>query len=199
MVPKTSFPRDRFDELTDDSGRVGAHRAENPRMRGGVVFLWAAIATVVLLAAGIFGTLVASGRVTLFPEPAPTQAPPPPAVEPVVDTTFMVLVLNATPQEGLATQTKDVIVAAGWNPDMVQASAASTNDFPVTSVYYAFPEFEAAAAGLAEVIGGAEIVLDATYQPLDDPSTEVDEAAAHYLTVIIGLDRIAPLPEQPPA
>ena len=49
--------------------RVGAHRAENPRMRGWVVLLWAALATVVLIAIGIFGTLLASGRIDFAPTP----------------------------------------------------------------------------------------------------------------------------------
>ncbi|HEX5728022.1 MAG TPA: LytR family transcriptional regulator, partial [Microbacterium sp.] len=106
-MPRTTFPRDRFDDLPADVGRVGAHRAENPRMRGWVVFLWAALATIVLVALGIFGTLLVTGRVALFPTPEPTVAPLP-IVTPVVDTTYEVLVLNATPEPGLATQMKDV-------------------------------------------------------------------------------------------
>ena len=34
---------------------------------------------------------------------------------------------------------------------------AGTTDFPETTVYYAFPEDEAAALGLAGVIGGAQV------------------------------------------
>ena len=41
------------------------------------MLLWAALATIVLIAVGIFGTLLASGRIELFPTPTPTVAPVP--------------------------------------------------------------------------------------------------------------------------
>jgi len=137
----------------------------------------------VLVVVGIFGTLIASGRIVLFPEPTPS-ATPLPSLTPIIDVTYSVLVLNATPESGLASQTKDTIIAAGWDPDAVLASEAGSDDFPVTTVYYAFPEDEAAAAGLAEVIGGAEIAQSDVYQPVDNPE-------AKQLTVVLGLDRIA--------
>ena len=124
-MPKSTYPRDRFDDLPADSGRVGAHRAENPHMRGWVVFLWAAIATLVLIVAGIFATLVLSGRVSFAPDAAP-QPTPTATIEPVIDTAYDVLVLNATPEAGLATQVKDVLVEAGWSADQVNASEAGT-------------------------------------------------------------------------
>lgn len=158
-------------------------------MRGWVVFLWALLATIVLIAVGIFGSLIATGRVTLFPTPTPTVTPLP-EVTPVVDTSFGVLVLNATPETGLATQTKDLIVGAGWAETSVVAGEAGSTDFATTTIYYALPEDEAAAAGLADVIGGAELVQSDAYQQVDDPGTEdVDESTAKQLTVVIGLDR----------
>ncbi|WP_141932055.1 LytR C-terminal domain-containing protein [Microbacterium sp. SLBN-146] len=189
-MPRSTFPRDRFDDIPAEVGRVGAHRTENPRMRGGVVFLWAAIATIILVAVGIFGTLLVSGRIELFPTPAPTVTPPP-VVEPVVDTTYDVLILNATPESGLATQTKDAVVAAGWAADRVQAGDAGSDDFPTTTVFYVSAEDEAAALGLAEVIGGAEVEQSDAYQLSDDP-------AVKQLAIVIGLDRTAnpPAPEE---
>jgi hypothetical protein len=181
-VPKTTFPRDRFDDL-EETGRVGAHRAENPRMRGWVVLLWAAIATVVLVVIGIFGTLLASGRIELFPTPSPTASAPAVTIKPVIDTSYEVLILNATPQDGLATQMKDAVVAAGWNADNVLASEAGSNDFPTTTVYYLNPQDQAAALGLAGVIGGAKVEQSDTYQPSDPKKPQ--------LTVVIGLDRTA--------
>ncbi|GAA1939334.1 LytR C-terminal domain-containing protein [Microbacterium aoyamense] len=181
-MPKTTFPRDRFDDLPADAGRVGAHRAENPRMRGGVVFLWAALATIVLIAAGIFGTLLVSGRIDLFPTPTPTPTPTP-VVTPVVDTTTSVLILNATPEEGLATQMEDVVLGAGWPVGSVLAGGAGSQDFPETTVYYLAPEDEAAALGLAGVIGGAKVEQSEAYQPADP--------ATRQLTIVIGLDRTA--------
>jgi hypothetical protein len=189
-VPKTTSPRDRFDDIPAEVGRVGAHRAENPRLRGWIVLLWAAIATIILIAVGIFGTLMLQGRIELFPTPAPTPTQTV-AVEPVVDTTFNVNVLNATPEEGLATQMKDTVVAAGWSADTVLASGAGTTDFPTTTIYYGSADDEAAALGLAGVIGGAEIEMTEVYQPVDDPD-------AKLLTIVIGLDRTANPPAPSP-
>lgn len=189
-MPTSEFPRDRFDDLPEDVGRVGAHRAEQPHMRGGVVFFWAALATVILIAVGIFATFVASGRIVLFPEPAPEPTPTV-SVDPVVDTSYSVLILNATPEDGLATQVKDQLIAAGWVPDTVLAGQAGADDFPETTVYYATDADLAAALGLAETIGGAAVEQSETYQPTDDPATETDEGATKQLAIVIGLDRTA--------
>ncbi|MET0297453.1 MAG: LytR C-terminal domain-containing protein [Microbacterium sp.] len=191
-MPKTTYPRDRFDDIPAEVGRVGAHRAENPRMRGWVVLLWAALATIILVAVGIFGTLMLQGRIELFPTPTPTPTPTV-EVEPVVDTSYSVNILNATPEEGLATQLKDTLVGAGWLADNVLASGAGANDFPMTTVYYATAADEAAAKGLAQTIGGADIELSEVYQPVADPE-------AKLLTVVIGLDRTAnpPTPSATP-
>lgn len=196
-MPTSEFPRDRFDDLPEDVGRVGAHRAEQPHMRGGVVFFWAALATVILIAVGIFAMFVVSGRIVLFPEPTPEPTPTV-TVDPVVDTSYSVLILNATPETGLATQLKDQLIAAGWAPDTVLAGQAGTDDFPETTVYYATDTDYAAALGLANVIGGAAVAQSAIYQPTDDPATETDEGATKQLAIVIGLDRTAagvPTPE----
>ncbi|UGB34435.1 LytR C-terminal domain-containing protein [Microbacterium sp. cx-55] len=170
---------------------MGAHRAENPRLRSGVIILWALVATILLVGIGIFGSLIVSGRITLVPAstPTPTATAEP---EATIDTSFAVNVLNATGESGLATTMKDQIVAAGWNADTVLPSQASTSDFAETTVYYAFPADEAAARGLADVIGGAAVALSEVYQPIDDPGTaDLDESQNKLLTVVIGLDRTA--------
>ena len=150
-------------------------------MRPGVIFLWAAAATLVLVAAGVFGTLVASGRIDLTPEASPTSTPEP-TVTPVLDTSYAVLVLNATPVEGLSGQVAEKIIAAGWKSSQVSAGAAGSDDFRTTTVYYAYPADEAAAAGLAKAIGGAAIAESADYLQSQDQK---------QLTVVIGLDRVA--------
>lgn len=192
-MARSTFPRDRFDDLPSESGRVGAHRAENPRLRGWLVFLWAAVLTLVLVIAGIFGTLVASGRVSLGPDPiaAPT---PTPTTAAVVDTSFSVVVLNGTGDEGLATQVRDQIVAAGWSGESVVTGDSNTTDFAATTVYYVRAEDESAALGLAQTIGGAEIAQDDFLQPADDPGTTDDESQIRQLVVVIGLDRAASAP-----
>jgi hypothetical protein len=160
-------------------------------MRGWVVLLWALLATVVLIAVGIFGTLLVTGRIALFPTAEPTVAPLP-VVTPVIDQSYEVLVLNATPEQGLATQMKDVIVTAGWAEESVSAGEAGSTDFPETTIYYYLPSDEAAAAGLAEVIGGAQLAQSDVYQPTDDPQ-------AKQLAIVIGLDRTANPPTETPA
>lgn len=189
-MPRTSFPRDRFDDVADDRARIGAHRAENPHLRGWVVFLWAAVATVVLVAIGIFATLIASGRISLLPAASASPTPVVTATA-VIDISYSVVVLNATPVEGQATTVKDEIVAAGWSADAVSASQAGSQDFPTTTVYYAFPEDQGAARGLAGIIGGAAVTQSDAYQPTDDPNTTDDESQAKQLAVVVGLDRVS--------
>jgi hypothetical protein len=159
-------------------------------MRAWVVLLWALLATIVLVAIGIFGSLVATGRVTLFPASSATPTPVA-SMSPVLDTSFGVVVLNATPETGLATRTRDTIVAAGWPADSVLPGEAGTTDFAQTTVYYSAPEDRAAALGLAGVIGGAQVGQTDIYLQEDDPATEVDESAVDQLTVVLGLDRVA--------
>jgi hypothetical protein len=183
-VPRKTYPRDRFDDLPVTSGRVGAHRAENPRMRGWLVFAWAVVATVVLVAVGIFASLVVSGRVTLFPTPEPTVVVTP-EVQATLDTSYTVVVLNATGQSGLASTVKDRLVAAGFAGDKVFASQAGTSDFADTTVYYASAADEPAALGLAALVGSTRVEMSDAYLRTGDPS------AAHQLTLVIGLDYLA--------
>lgn len=188
-MPKTPSPKDRFDDLPADSARIGAHRAENPHIRGGFVVLWSAVAIIALVTVGIFGTMIATGRVTLFPAPSASVTAGP-AATPVIDTSFQVYVLNATPQSGLASTIATDVVAAGWSEDSVYATEAQADDFATTTVYYAAPEDEGAALGLADAIGGAEVELNDSYQPTDDPeTTDTDEGAVKQLVIVIGLDR----------
>ena len=50
-----TFPQDQFDEVPAELKRVGAHRAPRPRGRGAIAFAWAALATGVLVVAGLYG------------------------------------------------------------------------------------------------------------------------------------------------
>ncbi|MDQ1174625.1 hypothetical protein QE430_002932 [Microbacterium testaceum] len=189
-MARSTFPRDRFDDLPDASGRVGAHRAESPRSRGWIVFLWAAIATLVLIIAGVFGTLVLSGRLSFGDADAPAPViSAEPTTPSVVDTSYTVVVLNGTPQDGLAASLREQIVAAGWSSDDVETGNSDTTDFATTTVYYKGEGDAAAAEGLAQTIGGAQTAQSDFLQPADDPGTPDDESAAKRLIVVIGLDR----------
>ncbi|QLD10850.1 LytR C-terminal domain-containing protein [Microbacterium oleivorans] len=187
-MPTTTYPKDRFDELPADLARVGAHRAENPRLRASVLLFWSAVAVLVLVAAGIFGTLVVTGRISLFPTSSSTApaAEAPAAAAPVVDTSYPVLILNATTERGLANSVADVVVAAGWSAETVDAGEAGSQDFPTTTIYYLTVEDEGAARGLAEVIGGADVELSDAYPGPAD----ADGAPGKQLTIVLGADRV---------
>ncbi|MFN3948755.1 LytR C-terminal domain-containing protein [Microbacterium sp.] len=189
-MARSTFPRDRFDDLPDATGRIGAHRAEPTRLRGWIVFLWAAIATLVLIIAGIFGTLVLSGRISLGADDAsaPTfsASPTTPAV---IDTSYTVVVLNGTAEDGLAASLREQVIAAGWADDTVETGNSDTTDFAQTTVYYLRDTDRAAAEGLAQTIGGAQIAQSDFLQPTDDPNTPDDESDVKRLVVVIGLDR----------
>lgn len=151
-------------------------------MRGSVVLVWSAAATVALIAIGIFGTLIATGRITVFPTPTASAAVVE-AAEAVVDTSYAITVLNATPQSGLGREFGDMIVAAGWDAGAVTAGEAGSDDFPATTVFYADPADEGAARGLAQVIGGATVALTDAYADLLAGGT------TPQLVLVIGLDR----------
>lgn len=181
------FPSDRFDDLPATTARRGAHRAENPRLRLRSVVMWSAVATVALILIGMFGTMLATGRLNLAPGPAQTQGQEP--VAPEIDTSYPVLVLNATDEAGLDAVIAEKVIAAGWAEGDVEAGNASSNDFAVTTVYYPRQSDEAAARGLADAIGGAEVSLDDTYAVVSDPSTpSVDGEQGAQLVVVVGLD-----------
>ncbi|MCJ1708752.1 LytR C-terminal domain-containing protein [Microbacterium sp. VKM Ac-2923] len=191
-MARSTFPRDRFDDLPDPSGRVGAHRAENPRLRGWIVFFWAAIATLVLIIAGIFATLVVSGRISLGPDDVATPVPTVEVTTPaVIDTSYSIVVLNGTADEGLAGALRDQIVAAGWPGDGVETGDSDTTDFGQTTVFYLRETDLAAAEGLAQTIGEAQVAQSDFLQPTDDPDTPDDESAVKRLIVVIGVDRAA--------
>ncbi|WP_396657581.1 LytR C-terminal domain-containing protein [Microbacterium oxydans] len=181
--------RDRFDDVPRSTGRVGAHRAEAPGMNGWVVLLWSFVAALVLIIAGIFGSLVVMGRISLFPEAAPSAVPTPVETG-VVDTSISVMILNGTPEEGLDTQMRDLLINNGWASENVFAGDSSSQDFAATTVFYVNDEDELAAIGLANVLGGAAV------QQSDYYSGQTEEGNKQF-TVVIGLDRSSSAGETP--
>ncbi|UNK71796.1 LytR C-terminal domain-containing protein [Microbacterium sp. H1-D42] len=176
-------PQDRFDDIPRTSGRVGAHRAEQPGMNGLVVLLWSAAVALVLIVGGIFISLVMMDRISFSPEsqpPAPQQTQ---GTDPKIDTSYRVLILNATPEEGLVVEARDALLAEGWPADGVFGSEGSSQEFDKTTVFYVDKADEAAALGVAEVLGGAEVQQSDFYADLNDSEQP-------QLTVVIGLDRV---------
>ena len=177
------YPRDRFDEIPDDLHRVGAHRAPRPKGRGWIAVGWAALATVVLIGAGVFGLSLVSGSISFHGSPNTNGAPssttatatstPTPTVVPTVDPSLSVNILNGTTTEGLGAKASDALTAAGWKIGAV-ANADNTN-VAATVVYYADPAKQAAALGVAQSLPGATV-----QQTQDFADTAAD------LTVVLG-------------
>jgi hypothetical protein len=173
-------PRDRFDEVPDDLQRVGAHRAEARRGRGWIVFAWAALATGVLVGAGVVYLGVANDSFQFVaptsdetsqagsesPDdggtdgsdapttPAETVAPADPAsVDPDVTT---ITVLNGTDTSGLAGQASLALAETGWT---VAGQGNADGTVAVTVVYYADEADEAVARGVARDLGTTTVEL----------------------------------------
>ncbi|WP_298038788.1 LytR C-terminal domain-containing protein [uncultured Microbacterium sp.] len=179
--------RDRFDDVPRSPGRVGAHRAEAPGMNGWVVLLWSVVAALVIVVVGIFVSLVLMGRIVLSPEVEPTVAPAPQETG-VVDTSYSVLVLNATSEEGLEVQLRDTVINGGWPAEDVSSGSTGAEDFPETTVYYVSEDDALAALGLAELIGGARIEQSDFYADPNDPELK-------QLVIVVGLDRASSAPQ----
>ncbi|RDV46149.1 LytR family transcriptional regulator [Leifsonia sp. ku-ls] len=167
------FPRDRFDEIPDDLKRVGAHRAPRRRGRGWIAVGWAALATVLLVGAGIFGLSLVNGSISFHgpsgtgtgtgktSAPATPSATPTPTIVPTVNPSLSVNVLNGTSREGLASAVGDTLRAAGWKIGAL--ANADKNDLPTTVVYYGDPANQAAALGVAQSLPGSTIQQSTAY------------------------------------
>lgn len=175
-APSTHPPvRDRFDAIPDDLHRVGAHRAKAHWGRGWINVAWAAGAVIVLSTAGLWGlSQVNSDFEFGLPFQSATEdepgAPPvdgaPEAVEPKLDPTIAITVLNGTGTSGLSNTVGDYLVEQGWEGAAFGTGArvsASTSDVAVTQVIYNNPENEAAARAMIETLGVGELVLANTY------------------------------------
>lgn len=174
------FPRDRFDSIPHGIERVGAHRAPARRGAGWVAFGWAALVTVVLVAVGIGGVVLFNDRLnfgdTGVATPTPTPAvTAPPTVAPDIPVT----VLNGTTTAGLAARAGETLTAAGI--PVGTTANASENDLTETVVYYATPDLEGAARGVAAAIPEADVRLSEQFAQIGTPLVLVvgsDYAAA---------------------
>jgi len=156
-------------------------------MNGWVVLLWSFVAALVLIVVGIFVALVLMGRINLFPAAEPTVAPTP-EVTGVVDTTYSVLVLNASGEDGLDVPLRDTLINNGWAAESVISGDAGEQDFADTTVYYVSVADELPALGLADVIGGAEIAQSDFYADPNNPEQR-------QLVIVIGADRSTQAPD----
>lgn len=182
-----TYQKDRFDSVPDDLLRTGAHRGAPRPGRGWITFAWAALATVVLIAAGLFGLAIVNGKLSGLPFFAPgasatPSATPTPTAPPLLNPTVPITILNGTAAAGLANQVGDNLVAQGWHGAAVgvgsRANAAAT-DVKQTTVYYSDPTNEGAARALVLSLKAGQIRLSNVY-------------TASPITVVIGSDYTLP-------
>ena len=172
-----SAQRDRFDDIPADLARVGAHRAPRPAGRGFVAFAWAALATGVLVGAGVLGLGVIEKKVADVGTSVPTAtvAAPTPTVDPNID----VVLLNATTTNGLAASASAMLDKAGWK--VGSTANASSTSVKTTTVYYTSASQAGAAAGLAKSLGITRTAL----------SQQFAVPGQSRLTVVLGADYAA--------
>ena len=162
------FPRDRFDSIPHGIERVGAHRAPARRGARWVAFGWAALATVVLVAVGIGGVMLFNDRLNFGDTGVTTPTPTPVAtVPPTIAPDIPVTVLNGTSTNGLAARAGEALTAAGI--PVGTTANASANDLTETVVYYATPDLEGAARGVAGAIPEADVRLSEQFAEIGTP------------------------------
>lgn len=166
------FPEDRFDRLPADSRRVGVHRARVRRSSRWIPVVWALVAAMALSVAGILALSLNSGRFNLGN--APTVSPTP-TIQPTIAPALAVLVLNGTSDTSILGQVQSKLSARGVK--IGGAANASTSTVTATVVYYAMADQQAAALGVAGVIGTSLVQLNAQAV---NPSTPI--------VVVIGQD-----------
>lgn len=169
-------PLDRFDRVPDDLARVGAHRAPARRHRGLVTFAWAALATGILVGAGVLGLQGIEVGVTTPERPVSTGAAPT-GPAPTVDPQAVVVVLNATSTVGLAASAAKTADSDGWR---VESTAnADVQNIATSVVYYSSASQLGAARGLAKSLG-------ITKAPIRSDRFAVE--GQNRLTVVLGSD-----------
>ena len=169
-----SFPPDQFDEIPTDLARVGAHRAPAKRGLGWARFGWAALATAVLVVAGLFGLSLLNPAFKLdlpfagAPQSAEPSASATPTVEAVTDPTkvdsalnLSISVLNGSKTDGLQDKAGDAIKNAGW-PDPARNNSTTRSE-KTTTVYYSDAKYEGIARGMVVLLGVGTIQLTDRY------------------------------------
>ena len=174
----TARPRDRFDDVPTDLARVGAHRAPARRGRGLVTFGWAALATGVLVGAGVLGLSVIERGVATTGGGTTTTSGSSSVAAPAatIDPNASVVVLNATKTSGLAASAAATAKSDGWK--VSSTANADTQGVKISTVYYGDKAAQGAALGLAKSLG-----IGRTQQ-----SDRFDVQGRTRLTVVLGSD-----------
>ena len=159
----TTASRDRFEHV-ERSRRVGAHRYTGKPRRFWIYLVYALLATVLLTGAGIIVVQFGGASVTQLWNDEQTQEepPPPPAVDPVLDPTAEVVVLNGTTMPGFAAIVDSLITQNQWGSILFSGDADAT-DVEISAVFYGSVADEATALGLAQELGGISVYQSHDY------------------------------------
>lgn len=164
-----TFPTDQFDNLPEGIERVGAHRG--PRAKGGgwIAFAWAALATIVLIAGGLYvlSTFDSSlkfglGGTTAQQTPLPSVTPTPtlsPITDPrtIANRKITVTVLNGTDITNAQVQAGNALKALHWN--VGTEALASESTIKKTTVYYSDAANKDVAEGVQLALGTGTIAF----------------------------------------
>ncbi len=161
-----TYPKDQFDDVPTDAPRVGAHRGPARRGAGWITFAWAALATGILVAAGVVGFSILGGNSDAdIADPVVTSIATSTAV-PVTDPTTIkksrdisITMLNGTPYNGLADIALKDLVKHKW--PVTSSADAETTTHKTTIVYYSNPDDEDVALGVAAALTVGGVQLDA--------------------------------------
>lgn len=181
------FPPDRFDGVPDSLLRVGAHRSGLKRHGGWIVFAWAALASGVLVAAGI-GYLTVTNGSFQFTDPSSSSASsaasgssssaasasktptstPTPTTAPVTDPSKIdsskttITILNATTTAGLAANAGTALKNGGW---VVGNEGNASSNVSTSAVYYdsSATDNKAIALGIAQKLGITTVQQSASF------------------------------------
>ncbi|MFM6974288.1 MAG: LytR C-terminal domain-containing protein [Agromyces sp.] len=167
------YPHDRFDELPVHPERVGVHRAA-PRKFRRLTFVLSAFAAIGLLTGLGVGAVVVIDN-GIFSAIDDTAATPTPTVEPTVDASVPVTVLNGTPTSGLDVSAGDELTAAGFT--VASTANADKSDVTESAVYYGSADLEAVARGVAQTLGISKVVASTMFSSIGSS-----------LTVVVGTD-----------
>ena len=184
---------DAYDDIPEGLTRRGAHRSAKRTRSTYVKLAWAALATGVLVTAGVGGLAVVSDTVslrdfsTLFAGAAPTPTPTAEVTAaPTVDPALLVNVLNATDAPGLATTVVATLGSAGW---LVGTGTNASEVVERTVVYYGDPSLEGAARGVVASLVAAGWDTGSGTIELTDAYIE----SSAQLTVVLGADFLGPI------
>lgn len=181
----TDFPPDRFDDVPEHLGRVGAHRAPGTGRRRWAIVGWSALATGAIVLAGVFGlglvdeTLIVQDPTTDAESEAPIDDGPEP-VTPVtdpstieLDETFTITVLDGTGSGTRGPLAESTLESLEWPVGTV--TAAAQTDVETTRVYYSDPALEGVALGMT-------VLLDVGVVELSDAFPGAP------ITIVLGAD-----------